>query len=192
MRFRHESKYEVTNAQFARFVETTGAHGEWQGDANGKNRHPVVNVTWHNADAYCHWAEKRLPTEAEWEYAARGPEGRTYPWGNTWDASRARLKGSSESDGTAPVGSFPSGASPFGVLDLAGNVWEWTADWYDSAYYRKSPLDNPKGPANGTNRVLRGGSWGSVSPKMVRSTNRLSYRPGSRNDVFGFRCAKTP
>lgn len=184
-------KYEVTHAQFAHFVEASGTHGEWQATgANGQDQHPVVNVTWHDALAYCRWAEKRLPTEAEWEYAARGAEGRTYPWGNTWDAGRARIKGNNENDGTVPVGSFPDGASPFGILDLAGNVWEWTADWYDSTYYRNSPRNNPNGPSNGAYRVLRGGSWGSTAPKFVQSTNRLFDRPQSRNEVFGFRCAK--
>jgi len=176
---------EVTNVQFARFIQASGysAQVEWQKHASGKDQHPVVEVTWHDALAYCRWADKRLPTEAEWEYAARGTDGRKYPWGNTFESSRGRFSG-----GTAPVGSYPSGASPFGVLDLAGNVWEWTSTLYKP--YPYVATDGREDTNVSERRVHRGGSWGSNPPGNLRSAYRSRDEPTGRYIFLGFRCAQ--
>ena len=182
---------EVTNAQYQKCV--TAGDCEVSGYASNSDYNgvaqPVVGVSWHDAVAYCKWAEARLPTEAEWEYAARGPEGLIYPWGNTWDCARGNFNTDCGSDSyalTAPVGSFPEGTSWVGALDLAGNVWEWVADWYGS--YSSGRQVNPAGPQSGTARVLRGGSWGS-SENYARCANRLWYTPtGTGNGYRGFRC----
>jgi len=187
--------YEVTNAQFAQFVTATGYQGE--GDwrkyyTSGKEKHPVVNVTWNDANAYCQWAGKRLPTEAEWEKAARGTDGRRYPWGNEWAPSKCNAAGSADGyERTAPVGSFPASASPYRVMDMAGNVWEWVADWYDKNYYRRSPQRNPQGPGSGSGCVLRSGSWES-EPVDVRAANRGWYQADLSSNDWGFRCALSP
>lgn len=179
---------EVTNAQFARFILAgNSAQGHWKKYATGNDQHPVVNVTWHDALAYCRWAGKRLPTEAEWEYAARGIDGRKYPWGNTWEDIRARFIGNRGSGTTAPVGSYPTGASPFGVLDLSGNVWEWVQDWF--APYPRRTVRNPIGPDSGAWRLVRGGSWNLV-PGILRSSNRAWFVPEYRSISLGFRCVE--
>ena len=196
-------RYEVTNDQYRAFVEATGNRVpyDWQkGEIPaGKQDHPVVRVSWEDAQAYCQWAGARLPTEAEWEKGARGTDARQYPWGNTFDGSRLNFcdrncefdwKDTDVDDGyarTAPVGSFPAGASPYGALDMAGNVWEWVADWYDGDYYRRSPGSNPAGPDSGGYRVLRGGSWSSY-PGRARSAYRDWIGPGCTLWDFGFRC----
>ena len=175
---------EVTNAQLARFVQTGGyrPQGEWQKYAGGKDQHPVVDVTWPDAVAYCRWADKRLPAEAEWEYAALGTDGRKYPWGNTFESGRGRFSG-----GTAPVGSYPTGASPFGVLDLAGNVWEWVSSLYKP--YPYSATDGREDVNASGSRVIRGGSW-YFSPGALRSPIRFRHEPAYRSDTIGFRCAQ--
>jgi formylglycine-generating enzyme required for sulfatase activity len=183
-------KYETTNALYRRFMDATNRAAPWYwSDAKGNGAtQPVVGVSWGDADAYCRWAGKRLPTEAEWEKAARGTDGRKYPWGEQWDASRANW-GESKLGKTAPVGSYPGGVSPYGAHDMAGNAWEWVADWYDKDYYQRSPERNPKGPDSGSARVLRGGSW-FYDAFYLRTANRDGYTPVSRSYVIGFRCAR--
>jgi len=184
--------FEVTNADFARFVEATGYQTEaekageagWRAYAEGKDNHPVVKVTWNDANAYCQWLGKRLPTEAEWEKAARGTDGRTYPWGNEWDPNKANVK-ESGFRGTVAVGSFGEGASPYGVFDMAGNVWEWTADWYQ-AYPGSTYQSEYFGEKF---RVTRGGGWFQEADK-VTTFNRSATDPKAANDDLGFRCAR--
>lgn len=193
-------KYEVTNAQYMNFMQSTG-HREpkyWTNDKLNQPNQPVVGVSWEDAFAYSKWAGKRLPTEAEWEVSARGGKSLEFPWGNVLDQlinqeiHHANVEGATDGfeQETAPVGSFSTGASPFGVHDLAGNVFEWVADWYAEDYYSKSPLNNPKGPeqpATGNFKVLRGGSWRDDGAK-ARSAKRSSLPVTFRHDEIGFRC----
>nr|NIN64075.1 SUMF1/EgtB/PvdO family nonheme iron enzyme [Anaerolineae bacterium] len=201
---------EVTNGQYRRCVEAgacdppaesgSSTHDSYYGHS-AYDDYPVIYVSWHQAAAYCAWAGARLPTEAEWEYAARGPQGRVFPWGDEFDGTRLNYcdanceedwADETVDDGyadTALVGSFPAGASWCDVQDLAGNVWEWVADWRDSDYYDRSPSQNPTGPSSGEYKVLRGGSWNSV-PHHVRSANRLGHDPDCTINLVGFRCAR--
>ena len=183
---------EVTNAQYALCVSAGGctapSNSRWQ-DSNYRD-HPVTHVDWDRARAYCAWAGVRLPTEAEWEKAARGTDGRIYPWGNSAPDDRFANYGNII-DGTTPVGNYPEGASPYGALDMAGNVWEWVNDWYDSDYYSQSPSENPQGPATGESRVLRGGAW-VYDDDSVRSAYRyIDGLPDYWNNVFGIRCVRS-
>jgi formylglycine-generating enzyme required for sulfatase activity len=201
---------QVTNTQYRRCVEaglcqapTTCDWGEPTYADVSKADHPVVCVDWYSAAAYCEWAGVRLPTEAEWEYAARGPDERRFPWGDEFDGTRLNfcdVKCSLESrttrydDGyalTAPVGSYLDGASWCRALDMAGNVWEWVADWYDKDYYDYSPSKNPEGPSSGLERVLRGGTWHSPQ-RFVHTASREHYEPDTRTSESGFRCAVEP
>ena len=184
---------EVTNAEYSRCVEAgacTPTDFYRLHDSRFAN-HPVVNINWQQANDYATWAGGRLPTEAEWEKACRGTDQRLYPWGNeTPDATRLNYAGSGIGD-TTEVGSYPAGASPYGALDMAGNVWEWVGDWYGESYYSQSPASNPEGPANGDYRVWRSSAW-TNDQSRVGCGVRYWDSPGSRYVDFGGRVALLP
>ena len=180
----------VTWGQYRTFAEATGIplppHEPYWGIHDD---HPAVYVTWEESAAYCQWAGGRLPTEAEREKAARGTDDRKYPWGNEEpDNERAVFRRTWGYDGTAAVGTHPAGASPYGLQDMGGNVWEWCADWYDDGYYAVSPYRDPKGPPSGRAHVVRGGSWDS-RPAVLGCPRRSWGHRGYRDGDFGFRCA---
>ena len=185
-------RYEVTNQQHNRCIRA-GVCSKPSSivDEPEKEDHPVVYVTWGDAQVFCAWNGGRLPTEAEWEKAARGGlEGALYTWGDdSPDCSLANYNGNTCIGDTSPVGSYNNNG--YGLYDMAGNVWEWTADWYDSEYYTNSPTNNPQGPENGDFRVLRGGSWGSSS-YFLRAAYRYDDLPDYAGSYIGFRCARSP
>lgn len=197
-------KYEVTNGRYLQFVTETGhrtpqhptdpTKGLWKGNIMPESvvDLPVINVDWYDADAYCKWAGKRLPTEAEWEKAAKGPNNWRFPWGDVEPTDKHLNYNQVTWRGEAtlvPVGIYEAGKSPYGAYDMAGNVWEWVADWYDSQYYSKSPDRNPKGPQTGGYKVLRSSGWQGETPQ-ARIFTRIMSKPLDRNHSTGFRCAK--
>ena len=186
--------YEVTNEQYGKFTAAThrAPPDHWVDGLYPveKKKHPVSYVTWYDAHDYCQWAGKRLPTEEEWEKAARGTDGRLYPWGNEFDPKKANTPQSRIGD-TTPVGSFPQGRSPYGLYDMSGNVWEWTESW--AKPYPGSPI--PTGHYfTGEYKVLKGGSWVDCSfyrcGISALTFNRGYFKPTTKNHGFGFRCAK--
>jgi formylglycine-generating enzyme required for sulfatase activity len=188
---------EATNAMFARCVQS----GKCSFDIRQADfiihyndpayaNHPVVYIIWEQAVNYCRWAGRRLPTEAEWEKAARGPDERAFPWGNE-PASPKLLNFNNLIGDTTPVGSYPLGASPYGVLDMAGNVREWIADWYKALFYKNSIMRNPLGPETGDKRVLRGGAFDDP-PNGVHTTTRYAHITDSAGVNRGFRCVWAP
>ncbi len=186
--------YEVNTKDYAKFIEATQLHAPKAWDQVNPDKHgdrPVVGVTWDDAVAYCTWVGKRLPTEAEWEKAARGTDGRQYPWGNEAPTSdRATLTKKWEGyDTPTPVGSLEAGKSPYGLYDMAGNAMEWVSDWYDPKYYDTAGPDNPKGPTTGKTGIVRGGGWGFL-PADARSARRINPPHETRCTNIGFRCAK--
>jgi serine/threonine protein kinase len=199
-------RHEVTNKEYRKFIMANPSWKKsnvrkeyhdgnylkyWSGDdcPVGKQNHPVVHISWYAAAAYAEWKGKRLPTEAEWEKAARGTKGRIWPWGNIWNKLSLNSNESGIMD-TVPVESFIEGKSPYGVYDMLGNVWEWCNDWYSKTYYDYSPLKNPKGPPGGNSRVIRGGSYNSFSNRL-HLTNRRYIEPTTASYSIGFRCAKS-
>jgi formylglycine-generating enzyme required for sulfatase activity len=184
-------KHDVTVAQYRKFCEEKHRRMPAAPRWGWIDVHPVVNVSWADAKAYADWAAVALPTEAEWEKAARGTDGRVYPWGNEWEPSKcSNGVGKDPVRGqTSPVGSFPAGASPYGCLDIVGNVWQWCADWYEASYYETSPKVNPAGPGTGRERALRGGCWSGGYAGDYRVAYRSESDPANRFVDFGFRCA---
>jgi formylglycine-generating enzyme required for sulfatase activity len=192
-------KYEASNARYEAFMKGTkhSAPAYWDDNKLNKPEQPVVGVNWFDADAFCKWEGKRLPAEAEWEKAAKGPDQYHYPWGHQYDSKKSNC---CENIGaTTPVDSYPEGVSGYGVYNMAGNVYEWVADWYEMSYYSKSPALNPKGPEKGVkwghlgmNKVLRGGSW--FAPESSQHTGHRFWNKPENNSYgvgLGFRCAKS-
>ena len=181
-------KTEVTWGQYRRFLAASSQPPPKSPVWGMPEAFPASNITWDEARAFCAWVGGRLPTEAEWERAARGDDARQYPWGNTFDPWRCNTRDGGPHAPT-PAAVNPDCVSPYGVLDLAGSVWEWCADWYDEAYYAKSPVDNPTGPETGRLRVTRGGAWMSAD-SWTRNTLRQGIEPGWSEPMHGFRCAQ--
>jgi formylglycine-generating enzyme required for sulfatase activity len=190
-------KNTISRAQYEKFCAATGRKfdpmwaQDWRSDLKSDPKQLPVMVSWYEAADYAKWANAALPTEAQWEKAARGTDGREYPWGNTWEPDKCvslEMTWEKTHSGFLPVGSLPSDASPCGALDMAGNVWEWTADWYDYEYYKSAPDKNPTGPATGTYKAVRGGCafW---DERFSRTAARFIQPPQARDwTPIGFRC----
>ena len=198
-------KCEVTVAQYRKFCEATERKMPDAPSWGWKEDHPMVMVIWQDSADYAKWSGVSLPTDAQWEKAARGTDGRIYPWGNSWDLNKCITY--PDGGSTDPVGSHPEGTSPYGCMDMAGNVQEWCADWYDPNYYKNAPTRNPKGPSRAAKftmmptghagegsgaRVSRGGSWDYGSYDSFRCASRNYSASTGRSHARGFRCAKTP
>lgn len=202
-------KYEVTALEYLKFVLATDRLPQLDWRYDGGNfqdtmaHHPIMHVNWYDADAYCKWAGKRLPTEAEWEKAARGIDGRLFPWGSEYAGPTRANFGRTGLSGPVrdrperlllyppiiSVDKYDNAASPYGVFQMAGNVAEWVADWYDPKYYTTGPVKNPKGPETGSQRSFRGGGWIDSTPS-VRVAQRNGTDPNTKMNWMGFRCAR--
>jgi len=187
-------KYPVTVAQYSECMAAGKCHepnigGNCNWNVSGRKHHPINCINWDEATSYCTWAGKRLPTEAEWEKAARGTDGRIYPWGNKWDCHKSHNSVSPcKNSSTCDVGIYQEGKSPYGVMNMAGNVWNWVSDWYDKDYYASSSPDNPKGPSSGAIRVQSGGSFMGYKTKLMRIASREGLPQKMRDVRNGFRC----
>ena len=187
-------KLPLTNAQYSQFLAEKGGYPPHFHDNQRFNASdcPIVGVSWYDALAFLDWLNEltgksyRLPTEAEWEKAARGTDGRIYPWGNEWEVSKGNF-GEIRLKRTTPVGSYPSGVSPYGCLDMGGNVYDWCSDWFHPETYKYSPANNPGGAADGRRKVIRGGSWVPRGEFAARCANRAAYEPTQRVHNVGFR-----
>ena len=198
-------KYEVSNKDYKKFIDATGYSApnvdtnkypwakqyNWHNNTypKGTENLPVVLVNWNDANAYAKWCGKRLPTEAEWEKAAKGPNNLLFPWGNEWDSTKCNVS-SSGIKTTLPVNSNKNGISGYGVFNMIGNVWEWCSDYYDKDYYKVSPKISPKGPEVGATRIIRGGSWNTFGNNNFRCDSRESQFPSVKSLDIGFRCVK--
>ncbi len=186
-------KMEVTVSQYRKFCEATGLKYDWEvrkPEYGWLDNFPMVNVDWSESRAYCQWAGGDLPTEAQWEKAARGMDGGIYPWGDEWNPLRCVNSTGNQRSSPLEVGTYKKGASPYGVYDMAGNVWEWCRDWYEQCYYDDAPNNNPTGPASGQKRVMRGGSWRDTYPHVFRCAFRLFSTPGFSVNCTAFRCVQ--
>lgn len=182
--------HEVSNADYKKYIEATGSKTtpRYWNDANfNQPNQPVVGIAWKEAQAFCQWQNKRLPTEAEWEKASRGKRPIKYPWGNE-EPDKTRLNFNSQVGKTTPVGSYPTGKSDYGLFDLSGNVAEWVQDWHFPEYYLFSPKENPPGPEKSHYKIIRGGNWQN-NAEDVRLTYRNATVPKARSKTIGFRCA---
>lgn len=188
--------YQITNTQYAQFIKGTEYRQPiyWTDDRFNNKDHPVVGVSWYDTQLFLEWLNElsgqtyRLPTEAEWEKAARGTDGREYPWGNNWDANIANTSEAGNKM-LKPVGSYPDGISPFGCYDMAGNAYDWCSDWFHIETYKYAPAENPMGAVEGRRKVIRGGSWQPRGEYAARCANRAAKEPANASHNISFRIA---
>lgn len=185
-------RYPVTVAQYKKFCQATGRKMPPPPPWGWKSDHPMVQVTWAEAAAYADWAKASLPTEAQWEKAARGTQGQKYPWGHNWEPAFCVNRSNSQNRTASVYRTDRIHQSPYGVRDAAGNIWQWCRDWWEEGYYDYAPPKNPTGPGRGKNRAVRGGSWQDAGPLMSREPFRAADRgyanPVERASFRGFRC----